>query len=237
MERPRWSPMWKTKRWLLDSTVFKFITVSLVLVLQAPNVRAAEPVDVLKVLEFPTVPEGVQKTLGFCTNRRASQPDTAYKIVKNAQISAPTKQLFPDGVFPEDFSILTTIKPKAGIQSFLLSIYNEKGVQQLGVEVGRSPVFLYEDQTGKPAPEDYPLFRSLNLADGKWHRVGISVEKKTVTIVVDCKKKLTKPLGRSDRASIDTNGITVFGSRILDEDSFEVKLFSVHGYHSEGLTV
>uniref|UniRef100_A0A8C1BH78 Collagen, type XI, alpha 1a n=1 Tax=Cyprinus carpio carpio TaxID=630221 RepID=A0A8C1BH78_CYPCA len=213
--------MWKTKRWLLDSTVFKFITVSLVLVLQAPNVRAAEPVDVLKVLEFSTVPEGVQKTSGFCTNRRASQPDTAYKIGKNAQISAPTKQLFPDGVFPEDFSILTTIKPKAGIQSFLLSIYNEKGVQQLGVEVGRSPVFLYEDQTGKPAPEDYPLFRSLNLADGKWHRVGISVEKKTVTIIVDCKKKLTKPLGRSDHAGIDTNGITVFGTRILDEEAFE----------------
>uniref|UniRef100_A0A672LF89 Collagen, type XI, alpha 1a n=1 Tax=Sinocyclocheilus grahami TaxID=75366 RepID=A0A672LF89_SINGR len=181
----------------------------------------AEPVDVLKVLEFPTVPEGLQKTSGFCTNRRASQPDTAYKIGKNAQISAPTKQLFPDGVFPEDFSILTTIKPKAGIQSFLLSIYNEKGVQQLGVEVGRSPVFLYEDQTGKPAPEDYPLFRSLNLADGKWHRVGISVEKKTVTIIVDCKKKLTKPLGRSDHAGIDTNGITVFGTRILDEEAFE----------------
>ncbi|KTF92605.1 hypothetical protein cypCar_00032929, partial [Cyprinus carpio] len=156
-----------------------------------------------------------------CTNRRASQPDTAYKIGKTAQISAQTKQLFPDGVFPEDFSILTTIKPKAGIQSFLLSIYNEKGVQQLGVEVGRSPVFLYEDQTGKPAPEDYPLFRSLNLADGKWHRVGISVEKKTVTIVVDCKKKLTKTLDRSDHAGIDTNGITVFGTRILDEEAFE----------------
>uniref|UniRef100_A0A8C2KD07 Collagen, type XI, alpha 1a n=1 Tax=Cyprinus carpio TaxID=7962 RepID=A0A8C2KD07_CYPCA len=183
--------------------------------------HTAEPVDVLKVLEFSTVSEGVQKTSGFCTNRRASQPDTAYKIGKNAQISAPTKQLFPDGVFPEDFSILTTIKPKAGIQSFLLSVYNEKGVQQLGVEVGRSPVFLYEDQTGKPAPEDYPLFRSLNLADGKWHRVGISVEKKTVTIIVDCKKKLTKPLGRSDHAGIDTNGITVFGTRILDEEAFE----------------
>uniref|UniRef100_A0A8C2J9G4 Collagen, type XI, alpha 1a n=1 Tax=Cyprinus carpio TaxID=7962 RepID=A0A8C2J9G4_CYPCA len=181
----------------------------------------AEPVDVLKVLEFPTVPEGVEKTSGFCTNRRASQPDTAYKIGKTAQISAQTKQLFPDGVFPEDFSILTTIKPKAGIQSFLLSIYNEKGVQQLGVEVGRSPVFLYEDQTGKPAPEDYPLFRSLNLADGKWHRVGISVEKKTVTIIVDCKKKLTKTLDRGDHAGIDTNGITVFGTRILDEEAFE----------------
>lgn len=72
------------------------------------------------------------------------------------------------GVFPEDFSILTTVRPKSGLQAFLLSIYNEQGVQQLGVEVGRSPVFLYEDQTGKPAPEDYPLFRSINLADGKY---------------------------------------------------------------------
>lgn len=70
-------------------------------------------------------------------------------------------------MFPEDFSVMFTIKPKAGSQSFLLSVYNEQGVQQLGVEVGRSPVFVYEDQHGKPSPENYPLFRSINLADGK----------------------------------------------------------------------
>lgn len=69
--------------------------------------------------------------------------------------------------FPQDFSILMTIKPKAGLQSFLFSIYNEQGIQQMGVEVGRSPVFLYEDQHGNPAAEDYPLFRGINLADGK----------------------------------------------------------------------
>uniref|UniRef100_A0A4W6FXL0 Collagen, type XI, alpha 1a n=1 Tax=Lates calcarifer TaxID=8187 RepID=A0A4W6FXL0_LATCA len=203
----------------MDSTVTAFITLTLVL--QAANVRAAEPVDVLKVLEFQNYPEGVTKTTGFCTNRRASKPDSAYRVAKQVQISAPTTQLFPGGVFPEDFSILTTVRPKSGLQSFLLSIYNGQGVQQLGVEVGRSPVFLYEDQTGKPAPEDYPLFRTLNLADGKWHRVAISVEKKTVTIIVDCKKKITKPLPRGDQASIDTNGITVFGTRILDEEVFQ----------------
>ncbi|KPP61987.1 hypothetical protein Z043_119862, partial [Scleropages formosus] len=125
------------------------------------------------------------------------------------------------GIFPKDFSILMTIRPKAGIQSFLLSIYNKQGVQQLGVEVGRSPVFLYEDQHGKPTPEDYPLFRTLNLADGKWHRVAIAVHKKKVTISVDCKQKITKSLKRSDAATIDTDGITVFGTRILDEEVFE----------------
>ncbi|MGH0129019.1 UNVERIFIED_CONTAM: hypothetical protein FKN15_013132 [Acipenser sinensis] len=221
MEMQKWSTRWKTKRWLLDSTLI----ITFTFVLQTANVRAADPVDVLKVLDFHSSPEGVKKTTGFCTNRKNSQgSDTAFRVGKQAQLSAPTKQLYPGGVFPEDFSILTTIKPKSGIQSFLLSVYNEQGIQQLGVEVGRSPVFLYEDQYGKPAPEDYPLFRTLNIADGKWHRVAISVQQKTVTIIFDCKKKITRPLSRSDRAVINTDGITVFGTRILDEEVFEVKI-------------
>uniref|UniRef100_A0A4W4GB31 Fibrillar collagen NC1 domain-containing protein n=1 Tax=Electrophorus electricus TaxID=8005 RepID=A0A4W4GB31_ELEEL len=175
----------------------------------------------LKILDFHSSPGGVKQTQGFCAIRRGSKPDVAYRVGKQAQLSTPTKQLFPDGVFPEDFSILMTIKPKVGIQAFLLSVYNEQGIQQLGVEVGRTPVFLYEDQHGKPAPEDYPLFRTINLADGKWHRVAISVEKKTVTMIIDCKKKVSKPLSRSNNAVINTDGITVFGTRILDEEVFE----------------
>lgn len=53
--------------------------------------------------------------------------------------------------------------------------------------------------------------------------MAISVEKKTVTIIVDCKKKITKPLLRSDHASINTNGVTVFGTRIQDEEVFQVQ--------------
>uniref|UniRef100_A0A8B9PMW2 Thrombospondin-like N-terminal domain-containing protein n=1 Tax=Apteryx owenii TaxID=8824 RepID=A0A8B9PMW2_APTOW len=216
----RWSTRWKTKRWLWDSAVT--VLIAFTLLLQAAEVRGAEPVDVLKALEFHNSPEGVSRTAGFCTNRRDSKgSDVAYRVSKTAQLSAPTKQLYPDGDFPEDFSILMTVKPKKGIQSFLLSVYNEQGIQQVGVEVGRSPVFLFEDQNGKPAPEDYPLFRTVNIADGKWHRVAISVEKKSVTMIVDCNKKNTKPLERSDKTIVDTNGITVFGTRILDEEVFE----------------
>ena len=57
----------------------------------------------------------------------------------------------------------------------------------------------------------------------RWHRVAISVEKKTVTIFVDCKKTVTRPLARGDQAVINTEGITVFGTRILDEEVFEVR--------------
>uniref|UniRef100_A0A3B3RJY2 Laminin G domain-containing protein n=1 Tax=Paramormyrops kingsleyae TaxID=1676925 RepID=A0A3B3RJY2_9TELE len=181
------------------------------------------------ILDFHSLPEGVTKVTGFCAQRKSSSgPDVAYRVAKDAQLSAPTKQLYPASAFPEDFSILATVKPKKGSQAFLMSIYNEQGIQQLGMEVGRSPVFLYEDHTGKPSPEDYPLFSGLNLADGKWHRVAVSVHKQTVSMILDCKKKITRQLKRSAHPIIDTKGIVVFGTRILDEDVFEVCLFYLY---------
>ncbi len=63
---------------------------------------------------------------------------------------------------------MTTVKAKKNSQFFLVSLYDEQGVQQLGLELGRSPVFLYIDHLGQPAPDLYPIFKKINLADGKW---------------------------------------------------------------------
>lgn len=57
----------------------------------------------------------------------------------------------------------------------------------------------------------------------RWHRIALSIHKKNVTLILDCKKKTTKPLDRSDHPVIDVNGIIVFGTRILDEEVFEVR--------------
>ncbi|XP_078418009.1 collagen alpha-1(XI) chain-like [Cetorhinus maximus] len=210
---------WKTRRLLRICTIF---TVTCISSLQVSSVRGADPVDVLRALEFHNLPEGIIKTPGYCKNRRNTQgADVAYRVTKQAQLSAPTKQLYPGGQFPRDFSILVTLKPKRSTQAFLLSIYNEQGVQQIGVEIGRSPVFLFEDQNGRPAAEEYPIFTTANLADNKWHRVAISVQKKNVTMIVDCKQKISKPLPRSKNPVVDTNGIVVFGTRILDEEVYE----------------
>lgn len=56
----------------------------------------------------------------------------------------------------------------------------------------------------------------------RWHRIAFSVHKKNITLILDCKKKITKVLNRSDHPLIDLNGIIVFGARILDEELFEV---------------
>lgn len=63
---------------------------------RTPPVLSAQPADLLKVLDFHNLPDGITKTTGFCTSRRSSKgPDVAYRVTKDAQLSAPTKQLYP----------------------------------------------------------------------------------------------------------------------------------------------
>lgn len=48
------------------------------------------------MLDFHNLPSGVTKTTGFCATRRSSsEPDVAYRVSKEAQLSMPTKQLYP----------------------------------------------------------------------------------------------------------------------------------------------
>lgn len=72
-----------------------------------------------------------------------------------------------------------------------------------------------------------PVLGSSHLAPffcvPRWHRLALSVQKKSVTLILDCKKKITKPLPRGNKPVVDTKGITVFGMRFLDEESFEVR--------------
>lgn len=57
---------------------------------------AADPIDVLKVLELSEDMEGVSLEAGLCTGRTGrEETDLSFKIDKKIQLSAPTKQLFP----------------------------------------------------------------------------------------------------------------------------------------------
>ncbi|KAJ8367080.1 hypothetical protein AAFF_G00331350 [Aldrovandia affinis] len=198
------------------------LMVLIILHATATTTRAGNLIDILRVLELTEDMEGVSMEAGLCTSRKdAEETDMAYRIDKKIQLSAPTKQLFPDSAFPQDFSLMTTVRAKKGAQFFLLSVYDAQGVQQLGLEMGRSPVLLYEDHQGHPSPELYPIFKKINLADGKWHRIAYSVEGKAVTLYLDCQKVQTLDLLRGDDPVVSTEGVTVFGTRLLDEEVFE----------------
>ena len=86
----QWNSCCMTSVWM--SCLLKHIVTIFFPCLSSP--LSSDPVDVLRALQVPSLPEGVKKVPGFCSSRRSSSPDHAYRITKKAQISAPTKQLF-----------------------------------------------------------------------------------------------------------------------------------------------
>lgn len=69
--------------------------------------------------------------------------------------------------FPEDFSIMVTLRPDQGSSSVLFGLYSDSGEDQLLVEVGDTVRFFYQDQNGMPA-ENHTLEFGAAINDGKW---------------------------------------------------------------------
>ncbi|GLD74855.1 collagen alpha-1(XI) chain [Lates japonicus] len=119
-------------------------------------------------------------------------------------------------VDPRCFSGLLSIhshsRPKSGL-SLLLSICNGQGSQQLGVEVGRSPVFCMR----------------IRLVACGYH----GVEKGAVTIIVDCKKITNLP--RGDQASGDIQQLMIVADPKAAYDYCEHYSPDCHTPHSDSL--
>jgi len=63
----------------------------------------------------------------------------------------------------------------------------------------------------------------------RWHRVAYSVEGQKVTLYLDCQKVATLDLPRGPEPRVSTEGVTVFGTRLLDEEVFEVRIDHTRG--------
>ena len=67
---------------------------------------------------------------------------------------------YPDG-FPEDFSILTTVRAHRRTRGFLFTMYSGlTSGEILGMELPRGPFFLYEDHQGLPGVPGSPHFNA-----------------------------------------------------------------------------
>lgn len=54
--------------------------------------------------------------------------------------------------------------------------------------------------------------------------MAVAVKGQSVTLIVDCKKRVTRPLPRSVHPVLDIHGVVIFGAHILDDEVFEVTL-------------
>ncbi|CAB4069844.1 COL5AS [Lepeophtheirus salmonis] len=62
----------------------------------------------------------------------------------------------------------------------------------------------------------------MNLADGKWHRLGLSIKGNTITALADCgRRQQNQEIKRPDGETLSNSGIILLGQQIDDNSFFE----------------
>ena len=78
-----------------------------------------------------------------------------------------TKHMSPTDGFPEDFSLIITMKADVGVQGKVFTMYSDISAEEImSLSVGDKPTFIYKDMTGAPGEDGAPVF-DITLNDGK----------------------------------------------------------------------
>lgn len=101
----------------------------------------------------------------------------------------------------------------------MFAIYSDSGEEQLVLSLGND-VTLYYSTT--PDDEDKPISFGIDISDGKWHRLGISIKGDTVTLIFDCTQQISKELSRNLDETISVSGIIIIGQQIVDGNMYMV---------------
>uniref|UniRef100_A0A8W7PT09 Thrombospondin-like N-terminal domain-containing protein n=2 Tax=gambiae species complex TaxID=44542 RepID=A0A8W7PT09_ANOCL len=169
---------------------------------------------------MPTLPSGVSPTTGMCNgsrNQYQPHPEPAYSMNQDTVLSIPTIESFPDG-FPLDFSLLVTLRASPNLERApLFAVYSSDSDEILMLMVGRDVALYYYD--GNPEDDEQDQYQNMvsfgvNIDDGRWHRLGVSVKGNSVTLILDCGTQITRPLNRRPGVQLVTDGLILTGVQL-----------------------
>lgn len=103
----------------------------------------------------------------------------------------------------------------------IFTVYSDSGEEELVVSLGDDVTVLY----GIPNTENEsrtPISFGVDVSDGKWHRLGLSIKGDAITLIADCNFQVTKELRRDLSTPISTSGIIIIGQQLLDDNVYVV---------------
>ena len=78
---------------------------------------------------------------------------------------------------------------------------------------------------GRSSSKKHRVKFGSKLADGKWHRLGISVKGNSITAISDCKKQQTRAIDRGGQDdALSNTGIVLLAQEIDDNTFFDVSI-------------
>ncbi|XP_066543506.1 thrombospondin-type laminin G domain and EAR repeat-containing protein isoform X2 [Amia ocellicauda] len=137
-------------------------------------------------------------------------------LAPHEALGFPASQLFINCVyFPEEFSIVTTLKisrvtPKRN--EYIFSMVEEDSSRLLlGLRYSQDKLHFLFSILGK---RERISFRSMRLADNQWHTLVLAVSGHYASLTVDCGMPVDLALGKPFPASLSTKGARFYiGSR------------------------
>ncbi|XP_034021711.1 collagen alpha-1(XXII) chain-like, partial [Thalassophryne amazonica] len=150
---------------------------------------------------------------------RLDEGQSSYVRLGTMPIVQQTEDVFNQGL-PDEYAFVTTFKFRKTSRRedwYLWQIFDKYGIPQVSIRLdGENKVVEY-NAVGLTKDAVRAVFRSTeveNLFDRNWHKIGLSVETKAVSLYLDCKHIQTLPI--DDREDIDIQGKTVIGKRLYD---------------------
>lgn len=175
---------------------------------------------------FDKLPSGIHPVAGMCGDRpgayrSVAAAHTAYHMSNSTMLTMRTDEIFVDG-FPIDFSVLLTVRASRLVgRATLFSIYSAENKKVLALTVGADVALFYEDPEGCPLVMDLHSF-GVDIADDRWHRLGLSVKGDSMTLIVDCERQVTRPLKRRPGVAVAVDGLIFTGIQMQEEESMFV---------------
>ncbi|GAA6080012.1 collagen alpha-1(XXII) chain, partial [Tachysurus ichikawai] len=127
--------------------------------------------------------------------------------------------VFPQGL-PDEYAFVTTFKFRKTSRRedwYLWQVYDKYGIPQVSIRLDGENKAVEYNAVGLTKDAVRAVFRSPdveNLFDRNWHKIGLGVYAKSVSLYLDCKHIQTLPI--EDREDIDIQGKTVIGKRLYD---------------------
>uniref|UniRef100_A0A673X5J4 Collagen alpha-1(XII) chain n=1 Tax=Salmo trutta TaxID=8032 RepID=A0A673X5J4_SALTR len=157
-----------------------------------------------------------------------------YRLHKDAFLSAPTKEIHPEGL-PPSYTIILLFRllPDTPNQAFdIWQIADSNNNPEVGVTVNPSSktiTFYNKDTRGEIQRAPFNEDQVKRVFHGSFHKLHISVSPERVKLNVDCQEVAEKPIKEAN--NISTDGYEVLGKMAKSggskRESFQLQMFDI----------
>uniref|UniRef100_A0A8C7K2X2 Collagen alpha-1(XII) chain n=1 Tax=Oncorhynchus kisutch TaxID=8019 RepID=A0A8C7K2X2_ONCKI len=157
-----------------------------------------------------------------------------YRLHKDAFLSAPTKEIHPEGL-PPSYTIILLFRllPDTPNQAFdIWQIADSNNNPEVGITVNPSSktiTFYNKDTRGEIQRATFNEDQVKRVFHGSFHKLHISVSPERVKLNVDCQEVAEKPIKEAN--NISTDGYEVLGKMAKSggskRESFQLQMFDI----------